>query len=401
MNLILFVGIILTLGCFVGRITHALKITGVVGYLMAGIILGPSVFGITNVLGISEEVFSVFWNSIVYFTLALIAFIIGAHLTLVLIRELGKPVIAIILGESLGAFLFVLVGVYLYTQNLSEALFLASLAPATAPAGTIAILHEYRAKGPLTNALLEIVGFDDALAILIFVIGIAAVKISLGGVISFSTVFVIPAKEIFGGLALGAILGLLLASVIKKIKERESMFIASLGAILVGAGLANILGFSLILTCMGIGMVFINLIPTRGKAPLEMIEGFMAPLYVLFFAVAGVALRLDLLYTAGIIGVLYVVFRIIGKIFGTSFSAKITRAPRIFQKYLGFALFSQAGVQLGLVALAGSILAPLPGGKELAALGLTIVIATTIVFQIIGSVGVRLALTRAGETTKV
>ena len=154
-NILLLIGILMALGYALGRFTHALKITGVVGYIIAGVVLGP-VLGIVDILGISEEAFSTFWSVATDFTLALVAFIVGSQLTFRLMRNLGKPILAMIFGESFGAFFLVLLGTYLITQNLPLAWLLASLAPASAPAGTVAVIHEYRARGPLTLSLIHI-----------------------------------------------------------------------------------------------------------------------------------------------------------------------------------------------------------------------------------------------------
>ncbi|MFQ6129212.1 MAG: cation:proton antiporter [Candidatus Hadarchaeaceae archaeon] len=399
-NILLLVGVILALGYIVGRGTHALKITGVVGYIIVGVILGSSIFGIVNVLGISEEAFSTLWGITTDFTLALIAFIIGSQLTLRLMRNLGKPILAMIFGESFGAFFLVLLGVYLITQNLPLALLLASLAPASAPAGTVAVLHEYRAKGPLTDAILAVIGWDDALAIVIFVVAISIIKAMLGGGISLFSAVAYPIVEIFGGLALGAAIGGALAFAVKKVRERESILVISFAAILIGAGVAEFLGFSLILTCMAIGIVLINILPTMGGTSRGLIENIMPPIYVIFFALAGMQLRFDLLITMGLLGLIYIVCRTAGLIGGASISAKAARAPTIFQKYLGFGILSQAGVAIGLAALAGSMLAGYPGGVDLGLKAITLIMATTIVFEIIGPIGARFAIIRAREARR-
>jgi len=395
-NILLLIGILMALGYALGRCTHALKITGVVGYIIAGAVLGP-VLGIVDMLGISEEAFSTFWGVATDFTLALVAFIVGSQLTFRLMRNLGKPILAMIFGESFGAFFLVLLGAYLITQNLPLALLLASMAPASAPAGTVAVIHEYRARGPLTNAILAVVGWDDALAIVIFVVAINVVKIMLGGEISFSSVIADPMMEIFGALVVGAAIGGALAFAIKKVKESESILVISFAAILIGAGIAEFLGFSLILTCMAIGIVLINILPTMGKTSRKLIERVMPPIYVIFFALAGMQLRFNLLISMGLLGLTYTVCRAAGLIGGASISAKASGAPTIFQKYLGFGILSQAGVAVGLAALVCSMLAGYPGGADLGLKTLTMVMATTIVFQIIGPIGVKFALSKAGE----
>ncbi len=399
LNVFLLIGLILALGFAIGRVTHHIKITGIVGYIIAGVILGPAIIDVPHVVGIEGEAFSTIWDVVTFSTLALIGFIIGTHLTPRSLGKYSKPIVAVILGECLGAFLLVFLGVYIYTQDLATALLFASLAPASAPAGAVATLHEYRAKGPLTNAIYAVVGWDDALAIIIFAITLGFVGASLGGAISFSSLIISPVKEILGGLALGVVLGAVMVGLMRKIRERESVFVTSLAVIFVSAGLAVSFEFSLILTCMVMGIFFVNLSP-HDYRPRKFIEYTMPPIYILFFTLAGMNLDVDLLLTMGLLGGIYILCRAAGLIGGTSLAARASGGPLIFQKYLGFGILSQAGVAIGLAALAGSRIGALPGGAELASLALTIIMATTIVFEIIGPIGVRFAIGKAGEIGK-
>lgn len=393
-NVLLLVGIILAFGAIIGKITHKLKLTGVVGYIIAGVILGylTKTFGY---FGASETTISTIWEITTKATLALIAFIIGGHLAIHIFRKLGKPIIAMIFGESFGAFFVVLIGAYVVSGDLALSLLLASLAPASAPAGTMAVLQEYRARGPLTDAILATVGWDDALTVLIFAGTMSGVKISLGGELTLLSL-ITPLKEIFGAILLGLALGGVLLFLSKRIRERETLLIASLAAVFIGAGLADAVGFSLILTCMVLGMTIINLMPALGRTSVNLIESFMPPIYVFFFALAGTQLRFDLLLSMGALGMAYIVGRSLGLIGGATLGARLSGAPKILQKYLGFGILSQAGVAIGLAALAGSEL----GGAQIAATAITLVMATTVVFEIIGPIGARYAITKAGEARR-
>jgi len=390
-NLLFLMGVLLALGAIVGKITHALKLTGVVGYLIVGMVLGPITksFGY---FGVSESTLFTLWEITTKTTLALVAFIIGGHLRIKMFKQLGRSIIAIIFGESFGAFFLVLVLAYLVSGNLALSLLLASLAPASAPAGTVAVLHEYRARGPLTNALLAVVGWDDALAILIFACALSAIKISLGGALTIFSVME-PLREIIGALILGTALAVALLFLTRRIQDRESLLVVSLTCIFIGAGLAEGVGFSLILTCMVLGMLSINLAPSFARTSLKMIENLMPPVYIVFFALAGTQLRFDLLATMGLLGVTYIVGRALGLISGASISARLSGASPVLQRYLGFGILSQAGVAIGLAALAASELV----GTPVATQSLTLIMATTVVFEIIGPIGVRYALTKAGE----
>ena len=285
-NVILFIGIALTLGFVIGKITHHLRLTAIVGYIIAGILLGPA-FHIVE-LGYSEV------NIIVNFTLGLIAFIIGGSFTIEFLKRLGKKVVVILCFESLTAFILVTIGIYLYTHDLIIALLLGSLAPATAPAGTIAALHDSKARrGTLSTLTTAIVGLDDGIAIIIFVIAISIVKFLLGGALPISSTIVEPLIEILGAVALGIAIGTLLAYSAKKVKGRESILVLSLAGILMCVGLAEIFHFSSILACMFLGATFINLVPRIGRTFFEIVESILPPIYIIFFIVAGLKLSPD------------------------------------------------------------------------------------------------------------
>jgi len=270
---------------------------------------------------------------------------------------------------------------------------------ATAPAGTIAALHDCKAKrGTLSKMTTAIVGLDDGVTIIIFVIAIALVKVILGDSLSVPSIIIRPLIEIFGAVALGIAIGTVLAYSAKKVKGRESILIISLAGILMCIGLAEILHLSAILACMFLGATFINLVPRIGRTFFEIVEGILPPIYIIFFIVAGLKLRPDLLIEMGIIGIIYIGCRIIGKMGGAFIGSKLVKADPYIQKYLGLALLSQAGVAVGLaVTVAGELSAYGKVGVDLGAMAITIIAATTVVFEIIGPIGVRYAVNRAEE----
>ena len=186
--------------------------------------------------------------------------------------------------------------------------------------------------------------------------------------------------------------------VVKKLKDREDIFIVSLAGILACTGLAQLLGLSLILACMVLGMAFINMLPRIGKTVHDLIREVMPPIYVIFFIVAGMGLRFDLLLTMGTLGIVYIICRTVGLIGGAHFSARVSGAPRVLQKYLGFGILCQAGVAIGLATLAAAELSAFGVvGQNLGTLAITMIAATTVVFEIIGPIGVRYAISKAGE----
>jgi Kef-type K+ transport system membrane component KefB len=392
-NYLLLAGIAIALGLIIGKGTYLLKITGVIGYIITGIIIGPDVLNIVHLSPMESE-------TVANFALGIVAFIIGGELTFRLLKSMKKSIIAIILGESFGAFFLVLFGVYLVTGNLAESIIFASLAPASAPAGTVAVIHEYRAKGKLTDSVLAVVGFDDGLAILIYAFSIAIATLILsGGTFSVTNLVVMPVLEILGALVLGGGIGLLFAFLLRNIIEREEIIALALTSILLTAGIAIYLELSLILSCMVLGMIIINLFPKDNKPVFDHIKSITLPIYILFFVVAGLNMEIRLLLGIGLLGIVYIICRSLGLISGSYLSALVSKADLVIRKNLGIAILSQAGVAIGLSLIAAHRLDAL-GHGEMGALIVTTIAATTVIFEIIGPLGARIAISRAGEIGK-
>ena len=390
-NVILLIGIALTLGFVIGKLTHQLRLTSIVGYIVVGILLGPA-FHVVDLSSYET-------NLIVSFTLGLIGFTIGGSFTIDFLKRLGKISIVITIIQSFATFLIVTLGVFLFTHNWSISLLLGSIGVATAPAGTIAALHDCKARrGTLSKMTTAIVGLDDGIAIIIFVIAIAIIKASFGGGLSFYSTVLMPVIEILGAIALGMVIGFLLAYSAKRTKGRDSILIVSLAGILMCIGIADFFGLSSILACMLLGATFINLVPSVGRTSFELIESVLPPIYIIFFIVAGLKLRPDLMLGVGMIGIIYIGCRIIGKMSGAFIGAKTARAEPVVAKYLGLTLLSQAGVAVGLACMVSGELSTYGDlGQYLGAVAITIIAATTVVFEIIGPIGVRYAVVRAGE----
>ena len=390
-NVILLIGIALTFGFVIGKITHQLRLTSIVGYIVVGILLGPA-FHVVDLSSYET-------NLIVSFTLGLIGFTIGGSFTIDFLKRLGKISIVITIIESFVTFLIVTLGIFFFTHNWYIGLLLGSLGPATAPAGTIAALHDCNVRrGTLSKMTTAIVGLDDGIAVIIFVIAIAIVKASFGGGLSFYSTVLMPVIEILGAIALGMVIGFLLAYSAKRTKGRDSILIVSLAGILMCIGIADFFGLSSILACMLLGATFINLVPSVGRTSFELIESVLPPIYIIFFIVAGLKLRPDLMLGVGMIGIIYIGCRIIGKMSGAFIGAKTARAEPVVAKYLGLTLLSQAGVAVGLACMVSGELSTYGDlGQYLGAVAITIIAATTVVFEIIGPIGVRYAVVRAGE----
>lgn len=397
MSILFLIGIALILGFIGGKLSNRLRLPAIVGYIVTGLFLGPSCLNLFNLdlldrTGILSDI-----------ALALIAFVIGSQLSLNLLRRLGKGIILILLIESLGAFIIVALGVYLLTHKLYLALIFGALAPATAPAGTVAVLQEYRAKGPLTNTLLTIVGFDDGVTIGMYAFAATAAKLLILGKegLSFHNAVGRPLIESGGALLLGIGIGMIWGYLIRRMRTKRDLLTVSLGAILVCAGVAHFFHLSSILANLTLGMVVASAFLRVSRRTLDVIEGITAPVYVLFFVSAGAHLQLGLLPEMGLLGVIYILGRTAGKMSGAFLGASIAKAESNIRKYLPFGLLSQAGVAIGLAILVGREFSDLGAlGHNLAVLTINTIAATTLIFEIVGPIATKFAITRAGEIEK-
>jgi len=396
MGILFFVGVMIACGFIGGKISNRLKFPAVVGYLIAGLFAGPSFLNIINPQLL--ENMSIF-NDL---ALGLVAFIIGSEMRLSTLRKMGKGIVTIIFSESLMAFALVFIGVYFLTHKLYLALIFAAMAPASAPAGTAIVLQEYKAKGPLTDALYAVVGLDDGLAIMIYAFAAALAKISITG--TTESIFHVvsgPMVEIIGAIVLGGLLGIILGYLTRKMHSKKEVLSISLAAIMICSGLANYFHFSLILANLSLGMIFGNLYLYANRRSVEVINSITLPIYTVFFVIAGAHLQIYLLPAMGLLGIIYIVCRSLGLVGGAFFGAAVSNANPVIRKYLGLGILSQAGVAIGLAIMATRDFSALgQTGKDLAVLVINTVAATTIVFEIIGPIATKFAIKQAGEIGK-
>ncbi len=398
LDILLLFGVILLVGLTVGEGSKRIKAPTVVGYIMAGVLIGPTLLNLLPPEKVTKLV------PLTSFALAIIGFNIGAELEWKRIKSLGKSIFFIVIFESILAFIFVGAGVYLFTGHLEYGLIFGSLAAATAPAATVDVIYEYKAKGPLTTTLLAVVGLDDAMAIFIYSFSLSFAKTFISPTVKLNLTSVVlhPLKEIFGSLLLGIILGFIFVIIAKKIKNKMKTLILTLAFLLIGAGISMHLHFSLILTSMAMGVCVVNISSATSHKVLDVIGEFVPPIYIIFFALVGARLNLrnikDIGLMSFIICGLYVVLRATGKYIGVYLGALISKAKETVRKYLGFALFSQAGVAIGLAIFSSNQLSAISEkGKTLAGLIILIVTLTTFIVQLIGPPFVKFAIFKAKE----
>lgn len=393
MNLLFFIAIAIIFGFIGGKIAQRARLPGVVGYLVAGLIFGPSF------LNVFHENFVEDMNVFASFALSLVAFIIGSEMKLKTLKDMGTGIGIIIFLESFGAFLLVAAGVYLLTGKLYLALVFGAMAPASAPAGTVAVLQECKAKGRLTNALYAVVGLDDGLAIMIFAVAVALSRLLLAGAgLSVASLLKGPILEIIGSIALGCIVGVVAGYVTRRISVDDAALAVYLGSILICTAVALYFNFSLILANLSLGMIHSNLYPAANRRAYRAIESITLPVYIIFFFLAGAHLQISLLPSMGFVGLVYVLCRIGGLMGGAYLGAVLSRQNQVIRNYLGLGILCQAGVAIGLSLLAAGQFRPMgEAGQNLAVAVINTIAATTIVFEIIGPIGTRIAITKAGE----
>ncbi len=396
LNVILVLGLAVFGGTVGAKIFQRLRIPQVVGYIVIGIVLGRSALNVIDPRVIqSLAPFSIF-------ALGIIGFMIGGELKHDVFRQYGRQFIIILLAE--GLFAFALVGAavtvtsYLFTRNLNDSLalglLLGAISSATAPAATVDVLWEYKTRGILTRTILAIVALDDGLALLLYGFATSFAGALLGdGHSDWLLNLAMPLWEIFGAIALGGLMGLVLVLIFRSVEEADKLLTFTIASVTLTIGLSLILRVESILAAMVLGAMLVNFRPRRSRDAFELVESFSPPIYVLFFVLVGARLKLTgVPVWIIVLAVVYVLGRSAGKITGSWLGARVARAPAAVRRYLGICLFSQAGVAVGL-----SLLASQRFGNSMGEAIVLIITVTTFLVQIFGPVLVKTGVTKAGE----
>jgi Kef-type K+ transport system membrane component KefB len=341
-----------------GELASRLKAPRVIGYLVTGILTGIVFKGpLHNIVFLHDL------NIVTQIALAIIAFSIGGSLELSKIKRLGGQILTITIFQAFGAFLLATIatGVFLLITECSFevyscfisayfpfALVIGAISAATAPAATLAIIHEYRAKGPFTTTLLGVVALDDALTIFIYAFA-ASIAHSLigGGSVTIASLFAEPLYSVFVSILSGLAMGMIIKAVIRYIRNREIMLGVIIGGIFLTSGIAEIFEGHAIMANMVLGFIVINFVEHHNDI-FSVVESVEEPFFGLFFTLAGTHFDLKLMQAAGILALIITLSRFAGKIFGSAFGSQISHAPANVRKYLGLALLPTAGVTVGL-----------------------------------------------------
>ena len=407
MNILLSVSVALLAGLLMTRLFKKFHLPSVTAYLIAGVLIGPYCIGALGIDGLGfgtmDDVSSL--HLIAEVALGFIAFSIGNEFRLEELKKTGKQALVIGIVQAVAATLFVdlaLYAVHLMMPDkltLPQVLVLGAIATATAPAATLMVVRQYKAKGPLTSLLLPIVALDDAVGLIIFAVFFGIAKSLVSGRIDMISLLVNPMAEIVCSLLLGAIMGLILTVLEKLFNSNTNRLNLTIAFVFLTTSLAMLdfhvgpihVSFSSLLVCMMLGTVFCNTCPLSHDL-MERSDKWTSPLFALFFVISGAELELSVFADIAIvgIGVVYIVFRCFGKYFGSLASAKATKCEPSICKYLGITLFPQAGVALCMCATAMQL------GHH-GSLIRNITLFAVLVYEIFGPVMTKMALKAAGD----
>ena len=420
-----YVAILLLVALLSTRLMRVIKLPNVTGYIITGIIMGPFIFGLLfnnfSFDGIKDGIIYGFVDKISWVStvaLGFIAFSIGTSFKRQTIKALGKRVIVITVLEALGASVLVilalLVAHFIFPEYVSWqiVLTLSAIASATAPAATLMVIKQYNARGPLVNTLLPVVALDDAAALILFAILFQLASALSGGTITVYTILVKPLLEIIISLAVGTVLGLIISLMNGWFKSRNNRLIWCIFSVFAALGIyylfkSEMMGkfeLSSLLICMMAGAIYTNMVKESNRT-LDVMDRFTSPIYMMFFVISGASLDLTVFFNGDglivlAIAAIYIVFRVLGKWTGAFAGASITRCEPQVRKYIGFALVPQAGVAIGLATTAYRLFNSPTASEELqraGALILAIILTSTLVYELIGPMVAKFALTKAHE----
>ena len=408
MTAILAISVALIMGLLMTRILRPLKLPDVTAYLIAGVLIGPYVLGRLNIPGIGfvstsdVEQYALISNV----ALGFIAFTIGNEFRLSQLKNIGRQAMIVGIAEGLVASLCVNVAMLVLHIFLGDklpittAITLGAIATATAPAATLMVVRQYKAKGKLTDILLPVVALDDAVALMVFAVSFCVAMALKDGAFNMTSILVEPFLEIILSLIVGAFMGWLLTQLETLFNSNSNRLSLTIAFVFLTVGISMLefdiggihIAFSSLLVCMMLGTIFCNICPLSEDL-MEKSDRWTAPLFALFFVISGAELELSVFSDISIviIGVVYIIFRCIGKYLGAWSSAKAAGCDPVVQKYLGITLFPQAGVALGMCITAAAKF-----GAE-GAMIRNIVLFSVLVYELVGPSMTKWALKKTGD----
>ena len=423
MEILLTLSIALFLGLMLSRVVKLLQLPAVTAYLIAGVLIGPFVLGQFGVDGLGfvhggisdVENFSVLSDV----ALGFIAFSIGNEFRLAQLKQIGKQATIIGIGQAVFTTIVVdavLIGLHFIIPDqfpLPAAIIMGAVASATAPAATLMVVRQYKAKGPVTSTLLPVVALDDAVGLILFSISLGVAKAFASPEIDLVSIIVNPLLEVILSVGLGALMGMLFTFCERFFHSRSKRLAVSVAFVLATVALSKLsfhlgsslhIGFSPLLACMMLGTVFCNTCDFSEEL-MDRLDRWTAPLFVLFFVISGAELDLSVFTNIIIvlIGVVYIISRCLGKYFGASLSAKMANCNPNIVKFLGITLWPQAGVALGMANIVKSDAAlaafKMPDGSffNVGAIIVSLTLFSVLIYELVGPYLTKVALSKAGE----
>ena len=407
MQILIALSVALLAGLLLSRLAKLLSLPAVTAYLVAGVLIGPYVLGAIGIPGLGfishDDVKS--YSLLCDIALGFIAFSIGNEFRLSELKTIGKQ--ATIIGIAQAVFTTIVVDIVLIAVHfivpdkfsLSSAIILGAVATATAPAATLMVVKQYKAKGKLTDLLLPIVALDDAVGLVVFAISFGVARALNSGAVDIISIAVEPIVEVVMSLLLGAAIGFLFTLTEQFFHSRSKRLAVSVSFLFLTVGFSMLkfeifgvnVAFSSLLSCMMLGAVFCNICDFSEEL-MERVDRWSAPLLILFFVLSGAELELKLFKEPFIviIGLVYIISRSLGKYFGAMLSTKATGCDKNTVKYLGITLFPQAGVALGMAIKAQTF-----GPEGIIVANITLF--AVLIYELIGPLLTKIALTKSGD----
>lgn len=408
MMMLISIAVALLAGLMMTRLMNRFHLPDVTAYLLAGVILGPCLLGRLGLPGVGFGTFEQvqLLQPISDVALGFIAFAIGSEFRLSHLRQTGGAAVTIGIIQAVTATIFVdlaLLGLHMVLGDklpIPAVITLGAIAAATAPAATLMVVRQYKAKGPVTDLLLPVVALDDAVGLIIFAISFGAAQAMEASAVNLVAILVAPLLEIVLSLVLGAFLGWCLSVLEGLFHSNRNRVALIAGFIVLAVALSMVkfeiggteIGFSSLLVLMMLGTVFCNICPLSEDL-MNRADKWSAPLLTLFFVLSGAALDLGVFADVAIVGVgiLYIIARSLGKYTGSALSCTLSHQPSNVKKYLGITLLPQAGVALGMSAQVGAAMG------EIGAKIRSIVLFGVLVYELVGPSLTKWALTKAGD----
>ena len=407
MEILLCLSIALFTGLMLSRLAKFVQLPAVTAYLVAGILIGPYLIGALGVKGLGfnsiEQIKGL--SIIADVALGFIAFSIGNEFRLSQLKKNGKQATVIGILQAVVTTILVdaaLIGLHFLIPDklpLPSAIILGAIASATAPAATLMVVRQYKAKGPVTDILLPIVALDDAVGLVLFAVSFGVARALINGKVDLLSIILEPLLEVVLSLLLGAVMGFLFDWFEQFFHSRSKRLSMSVAFVFLTVAVSMMkfevfgihIAFSPLLVCMMLGTIFCNICDFSEEL-MERVDRWTAPLFILFFVLSGAELELHLFKDPLIvcIGVVYIVFRCIGKYTGTRTSAQMMKCDPNIIKYLGITLFPQAGVALGMALKAEQL------GAE-GAIVANITLFSVLIYELIGPFLTKISLQKAGE----